>query len=169
MWHQLTVLLLCFRRHQLTIKDTLRTGTNGDHDGVTPTPAIPSVSPDFQPPLGHQQRCGQLRKYKKISDRLSVYLSVLYFVKLCSYEGYYVHFQSKFWFDFLNTYRKKDKILAFICLMKNLLLYFSKKNPSVNPFCLSFITNIPLWFTTFLTNTTFQNGGMHTVQHSQAT
>ena len=49
--------------------------------------------------------------------------------------------------------------------MKNLLLYFSKRNPSVNPLCVSFLTN---WFTTWLTNTTFHNGDMHNVQHSQA-
>ena len=52
--------------------------------------------------------------------------------------------------------------------MKNLVLYFSKKNPSVNPLCVSFKTHIQLWFTTLLTNTTFHNGGMHNVQHSQA-
>ena len=34
-------------------------------------------------------------------------------------------------------------------------------NPSVNPLCVSFITNIQLWFTTLLTNTTVHNGGMH--------
>ena len=36
-----------------------------------------------------------------------------------------------------------------------------------NPFCVSFITNIQLWFTTWLTNATFHKGGMHNVQHSQ--
>ena len=45
-----------------------------------------------------------------------------------------------------------NKILAFVCLMKNVLLYFGKKNPSVNPLCVSFITNIQLWFTVWLTN-----------------
>ena len=30
------------------------------------------------------------------------------------------------------------------------------------------MTNIQLWFTTWLNNTTFHNGGMHDVQHSQA-
>ena len=42
----------------------------------------------------------------------------------------------------LNTYWKKDKIFSFVCVMKNLLLYFSKKNPSVYPLYVSFITNI---------------------------
>ena len=37
-----------------------------------------------------------------------------------------------------------------------------------DPLCVSFITNIKLWFTTWLTNTTFHNGGMHNVQDSQA-
>ena len=60
------------------------------------------------------------------------------------------------------------KILDFVCLMTNLLLYFSKKNPSVYPVYVFFINNIQLWFTTWLTNTTFYNGGMHNVQHSQA-
>ena len=51
--------------------------------------------------------------------------------------------------------------------MKNPLLYLSKKNHSVNLLCVSLIANIQLWFTTWLTNTTFQNGGMHNVQRSQ--
>ena len=55
--------------------------------------------------------------------------------------------------------------------MKNRLLYLSKKNPSFNPLCVSFITNIQLLFTTWLTNSTFHNGIIcvhHYVQHSQA-
>ena len=50
---------------------------------------------------------------------------------------------------------------------------FNKKSLaflSINPLYVSFKTNtgIQLWFTTWLTNTTFHNGGMHNVQHSQA-
>ena len=35
------------------------------------------------------------------------------FLKLCSNEGHNIH--RKFWFNFLNTAWKKDKIFAFVC------------------------------------------------------
>ena len=43
-----------------------------------------------------------------------------------------------------------------------------KMNNEINPLRVSFIPNIQLWFTTQLTKTTFHNGGMHNVKHSQA-
>ena len=49
---------------------------------------------------------------------------------------------------FLNTDWKKNKILAFVFNEKSLALIILVKNPSVNSLCVSFITNIQLWFTT---------------------
>ena len=82
--------------HHLSIEDTLRTGTPGDQDGDPPSPALPPDSPDIQPPVGHQHSCGQLRKYNKISDRLSVcqccilsllYLSVVsFYILFCNFS-----------------------------------------------------------------------------------
>ena len=46
----------------------------------------------------------------------------------------------------------------------NIYIFKGKKNV----LCVSFITNIQLWFTTWLTNTTFNNGDMHNVQHFQS-